>query len=138
VHSTTSQTKLKTSPTPQQQQQHQVPLTIGEQNILLEIAAKNYPLLKTNFQEIKNLIRKRIHKCTSAMLGVECKSTIIVSSISSIISFKYLFNQVLNIKVHFDLPDLLHVMESMKKKYTDSSISSIEDFNILMTKSADY
>jgi hypothetical protein len=29
-------------------------------------------------------------------------------------SFKYLFNQVLNIKVHLDLPDLLHVIESMK------------------------
>ena len=47
-------------------------------------------------------------------------------------SFKYLFNEVLNIKAHLDLTDLLHVIESMKRKYKETEIKSKEDFNILM------
>lgn len=38
----------------------------------------------------------------------------------------------MNIKVHLDLPDLLHVVDSMKKKYKDTPVALKEDFSILM------
>lgn len=47
-------------------------------------------------------------------------------------SFKFLFTQVLSIKVNLDLPDLLHVVDSMKKKYKESPITNRVDFNILI------
>ena len=49
-------------------------------------------------------------------LNVNLRSLFYQIPASFLRSFKYLFNQVLNIKVHLDLPDLLHVIESMKKK----------------------
>ena len=65
-------------------------------------------------------------------LNVNLKSMFYQMPPAFLRSFKYLFNQVLNIKVNLDLPDLLHVVDSMKKRYKDSPITSREDFNILM------
>lgn len=48
-------------------------------------------------------------------------------------SFKYFFNQVLNVRLSLDLPDLLHVVDTIKKKYKELSISNRDDFNILMS-----
>ena len=65
-------------------------------------------------------------------LNVNLKSMFYQIPSSYLRSFKYLFNHVLNIKVNLDLPDLLHVVESVKKKYKDFSVTSKEDFNVLM------
>ena len=46
---------------------------------------------------------------------------------------KYLFGQVLSIKLNLDLPDLLYVVDSLRKKYKEVAITSKEDFGILMS-----
>lgn len=47
--------------------------------------------------------------------------------------YKYLFGQVLNIKLNLDMPDLLHVVDTFKRKYKDTPINSKEDFSILLS-----
>jgi hypothetical protein len=65
-------------------------------------------------------------------LNVNLKSMFYQMPAAFLRSFKYLFSQVLNVKVNLDLPDLLHVVDTMRKRYKDAPITSREDFNILM------
>ena len=65
-------------------------------------------------------------------LNVNLKSMFYPMPATFLRSFKYLFSQVLNVKVNLDLPDLLHVVDTMRKRYKDAPITSREDFNILM------
>lgn len=65
-------------------------------------------------------------------LNVNLKSMFYQIPTNFLRSLKYLFNQVLNVKVNLDLPDLLHVVDSMRKKYKDLPILSRDDFNMLM------
>jgi len=65
-------------------------------------------------------------------LNVNLKSMFYQIPTAFLRSLKYLFNQVLNVRVNLDLPDLLHVVDSMKKKYKDQPVASREDFNMLM------
>ena len=48
-------------------------------------------------------------------------------------SFKYLFGQVLSVKASLELADLLHVVDSMKRRYKEAPITSRDDFNVLMS-----
>jgi hypothetical protein len=65
-------------------------------------------------------------------LSVNLKSMFYQIPTAFLRSLKYLFNQVLNVRVNLDLPDLLHVVDSMKKKYKDTPVVNRDDFNMLM------
>ena len=47
-------------------------------------------------------------------------------------SFKYLFTQVLPIKPDLDLNDLLLIIDVVKRKYKEQSITNKEDFNLIL------
>jgi hypothetical protein len=47
-------------------------------------------------------------------------------------SFKYLFSNVLSIRTHLDLSDLLTVVDSLKKKHKENPITNKDEFNLLM------
>ncbi len=65
-------------------------------------------------------------------LNVNLKSMFYQIPTTFLRSLKYLFNQVLMVKVNLDLPDLLHVVDTIRKKYKDAPILNRDDFNILM------
>lgn len=47
-------------------------------------------------------------------------------------SYKFLFNQVLNVRVNLELSDLLHVIDTIKRKYRDMPVAHKDDFNMLI------
>ena len=47
-------------------------------------------------------------------------------------SFRHLFGEVLGVRAHLDLADMLHMVDTLKKKYGSEPIASKDDFKLLM------
>jgi hypothetical protein len=97
--------------------------------------AENIPVVREFFAERRCILLNEEFVCYTQLcwhLNVNLKSMYYQIPTTFLRSFKYLFNQVLNIKVNLDLPDLLHVVDTMKKKYKEAPITNKEDFSLLM------